>query len=196
MKDFSEEIQRSYLKLLTNWQNARNHYGSSKEEWMTSDERIFLFKLGRHLRKTSKDVLTDLSVMDAITNKIPKKDQKYYITEWNAVKGMVVSEKPETLKEHLKRDLIKGRGVDIAMEFMDLIENDRVDEAITALKKGAIGLGSTVEQKETSDFGDIKVRDQLITDKKAYPEKYRRPGQPEHNAPPGNSVSLKKHWAF
>jgi len=169
----SDEIQRSYLNLLlTQPYVARSHYGTSNPEWMTCDERKFLFDLGFNTFKNSKSILDDNLVKDAIINKVDKGDQKYYIAEWSAVKSIVSSANADALKVLLKRDHLKEQGVEIINEVYDLIDNDNVEDAIALLKKKAMNVGSIIEQKETTDFEEYVPRDDIITDKQENPKKY------------------------
>jgi replicative DNA helicase len=139
---------------------------------MTCDERKFLFKLGFDTFKKNKSILDDNLVKDAIVNKISKGDQKYYLAEWSSIKKQVVAATADALKDLLKRDRLKEQGTDIINEVYDLIEKDNVEDAILLLKKKAMGIGSTVEQKATSEFEEYVPRDDVITDKQKNPEKY------------------------
>jgi replicative DNA helicase len=151
---------------------ARSHYNTTNPEWMTCDERKFLFELGLSTFKKNKSILDDNLVKDAIINKISKGDQKYYLAEWSSVKKTVVSANADALKDLLKRDLLKEQGVEIVNEVFELIEKDNVEEAILFLKKKAMSVGSVVEQKATSEFEEYVPRDEVITDKKENPQKY------------------------
>ncbi len=169
----SDEIQRSYLNLLlTQPYVARSHYNTSDSEWMTCDERKFLFELGFNTFKKNKSVLDDNLVKDAIVNKISKGDQKFYIAEWSSIKKIVVSANADALKDLLKRDRLKEQGVEIINDVYDLIEKDNVEDAIALLKKKAMSVGSIVEQKATADFEEYTPRDDVMTDKQKNPEKY------------------------
>ena len=175
MPSFSDtvELERAFLKHLTsNSMMARLYMHRVSEETFTSTERKFVYAAALETLKNSKSVLTRTIFEYEVGAKAPDEEVAYYIGEWNLIEGMTVAEHPDALLVKLEQARVGRKALVITEEVVGLLQAGNIEEAVTHLKREAVGINLLREDRPLVELTDFGRRLQTIMDKRLNPAKY------------------------
>ena len=167
------ELERSLLYTLTkSVMMCRKYIQGVKIEWFTSEPRKFIFILSMETFLQSRSILTEKVFKYEIDKKIEQTQYKYYLSEWNIIQEVTVSDPVEVLSEKLSEAALGRRMMDAIERVVLKAEAGKISEAVGLYKQTAISMNVARVDHPIVDITDYQHRLKLIRDKQANPEKY------------------------
>lgn len=167
------DLERSLLRSLTKSSMMCRKYAQSvRPEWFTSDEREFLFRVLMETFRSSRALLTEKVFEYEVEKRVDEKERNHYLSEWNLVAAVTVTDPPEALIDRL-REAHAGRNMMSSIEQVVLkAEEGDVVEAISLFKQAAVSMNVGKDDQPIVELTDYEHRLKLVRDKQAHPEKY------------------------
>jgi replicative DNA helicase len=167
------ELERSLLRSLTkSMMMCRKYAQTVREEWFSSEERRFIFKVMMENFRASKSILTSTILEYEVDKRIDDNEKKHYIGEWNFIEAVTLTDPPEALID-LIREAHTGR---LMMEEIEKVvlkaEEGNIVEAVSLFKQAAVSMNIGKINQPIVEITDYEHRKKLIEDKRAHPEKY------------------------
>lgn len=175
MASFSNtvELERAFLKHLTsNSMLARLYMHRASEDMFTSNERKFVYAVAAETLKTSRAILTRTIFEYEVGARVSDADATYYISEWNLIEGLAPTEHPDALLVKLSQAEVGRKTLTVAEEVVGLLQAGNIEEAVSHLKRQAMGLSAARENRPTVELTDYEARLKTIRDRQLHPEKY------------------------
>lgn len=167
------DLERSLLKLMmTQLTVVKLHIHSVKSDWLTSGERKRIFNVMRQYFEGAGSLLTK-KLFAYELGKTEKKHKSYFVTEWNMIAGVEVSETPEALMDLLNQAYLGRESMKICERVINSLEGGDVHAAIDTLRSESVVLGTDFGENPTVSLADFARRKQVLLDKIAHPEKYK-----------------------
>lgn len=167
------DLERSLLKLMiTHLSVVRLHVHTVKAEWLTSGERKRIFGMMLQYFEGAGSLLTK-KLFAYELGKTEKKNKSYFVTEWNMIAGVDVTETPEALMDLLNQAYLGRESMKICEKVVQSLESGDVRAAIDTLRGDSIVLGTDFAENPTVSLADFARRKQVLLDKIAHPEKYK-----------------------
>jgi len=167
------DLERSLLRSLTkSAMMCRKHVQGVRPEWFTSDEREFVFRVLLDTFRGSRALLTSKVFEYEVEKRVVEKERQHYLSEWNFIEAVTVSDPPEALIDRLKEAHV-GRSMMSSIEEVVLkAEEGDVVEAISLFKQAAVSMNAGRDDQPIVELTDYGHRLKLVRDKQEHPEKY------------------------
>jgi replicative DNA helicase len=168
------DLERAYLKSITSSViMARTYLHQGKEEMFTSDPRKVIFELATAAMADSNSILTKKVFEYEIGARVSDNDAADFICEWNMMEALTSFEAPEALLSKLKEANTGRMTLKVSEEVVEMLTNGRIQDAVAHLKREAMMLGGTKEDRPVVNLTDIDARIKIIRDKQQNPQKYQ-----------------------
>ncbi len=171
--DYTLEIERALLKtMISSQMMCRAHLPTLRTELFSNAQRKFILTTAQSVFATSRDILSKIVFEYEVGVKIDKSDAVHFISEWNMIEGMDVTESPEVLISKLEEANTGRKVLQLNSDLLLLLEQGQIQEAVTHLKQVSVNLGNNTEARQLVNLTDYEKRKQTIIDKRLHPEKY------------------------
>lgn len=171
--DHTVDIERALLKVLTSSaMMARMYLHRASEALFTTYERKFIFECAKKVLDDSRTLLTRTVYEYEVSSCVSAEDAAYYLSEWNLIEGLQVEEPPEVLVNKLQDANVGRKTLSLAEEVVGMLEGGRISDAVQYLKRESMLLEGKKDEKPIVELTDYQHRIDLISDKRANPEKY------------------------
>lgn len=186
--DYTVELERSLLKIMLSSQMmCRTYLHILQDDWFTSVQRKFILSTAQFTFSRSKDVLSRMVYEYEVGAKIDIAESSHFISEWNMIEALDVTESPDILIAKLEEAGMGRKLLELGGDLANLLEKGNIQEAVAHLKQTSVRLGNKSEARQIVDLTDFENRKQMIMDKRLNPDKYLgiKTGLPTYDARTG-----------
>lgn len=171
--DYTLELERALLKVMISSQMmCRAYLHTLKSELFSSPHRQFILATAQTIFSTSRDVLSKMVFEYEVGAKIDAADAVHFISEWNMIEALEVTESPEILIAKLEEANTGRKVLQLGSDLTVMLEQGQIQEAVTHIKQTSFQLGNNSKARQLVCLTDFEARKQMILDKRAHPEKY------------------------
>ena len=171
--DYTMDMERALLRIITSSvMMMRMHIHRLKIDRFSSLERQFILEVAKEVYDKSGGILTKTVFEYEVGSKVDDSDRAYFMTEWSLIEALDPKETAETLISKLDEAHLGREALEASKHVTELLESGRVVDAVSHLKQSAVSLRGESTAGPTVELTDYQVREKLIEDKKAHPEKY------------------------
>jgi replicative DNA helicase len=171
--DYTVELERALLKTMVSSQMlCRAHLHTIKEELFSSPQRKFILSTAQAIFAASRNTLTKMVFEYEVNAKIDVSDATHYVSEWNMIDALEVTEAPDVLIIKLQEANTGRKVLQLGSDLVIMLEQGQIEEAVAHLKQTSFQLGNKVDVRQLVNLTDFEARKQMILDKRAHPERY------------------------
>jgi replicative DNA helicase len=168
------DLERAFLKAVTSSViMARTYLHQAREELFTSEQRQTIFAFSAKALDESNTVLNRGVFEYEIRARLDDAEATNFIGEWNLMEGVEDFDGPELVLAKLKEAEVGRKALGVSDGLLDLLGKGQITEAVAYLKREAMMIGGTKQDRPMVPLTDITTRLALIREKLAHPELYQ-----------------------
>ena len=168
------DLERAFLKAVTSGiVMARTYLHLGKEDLFTSDERKFIFAIASVALNESNSLLSRAVYEYEVGAKLDDKHAVNFLSEWELVENVESFDSPEAILAKLQDAEVGRKTLTVSEDIVAMLKNGKIKEAVAHLKREAMMLGGSREDRPMVSLVDTNARLKMIHDKRQHPEKYK-----------------------
>lgn len=176
MSSFNDtvDLERAFLKAITSSTvMARTYMHMACEEMFSSSQRQVIFQLAVNALQESNAIISRSVFEYEISSRFDQEIVANCICEWNIIEGVDSFDSPELIVSKLRDAVVGRKTLKVSENVIDLLSQGNVQEAVSLIKREAMMLGGSKEDRPMMSLTDTQKRLQLIRDRQQYPDKFQ-----------------------